>query len=224
MTTARELLEQADALMRRQRETSDDDVPLLTDVVGSTPVPDAEPIGTTDDDVPTLTDAVTATEKAEAARFGSEAETLPAPKPLDEWIPGLPSADAVVLRAGPAGGGSPAAPTGGGAPARDAARGATRSEGSASPPESAPRSGEVPWRALHEQLYASVIQRVDLFTESALRARLAEEIRPIVERAGEALVERIGDELGRLIRAYVAEAVDREIEEARRALARARLD
>src|SRR5437016_4209628 len=33
MPNARELLEQADALMRRSRQSHDDDVPVLTDVV-----------------------------------------------------------------------------------------------------------------------------------------------------------------------------------------------
>ena len=33
MATARELLEQADALMRRNRENALDDIPVLTDVM-----------------------------------------------------------------------------------------------------------------------------------------------------------------------------------------------
>ena len=35
MPTARELLEQADALMRRNRASADDDIPVLTDAVPS---------------------------------------------------------------------------------------------------------------------------------------------------------------------------------------------
>ena len=35
MPTARELLEQADALMRRNRARADDDIPVLTDAVPS---------------------------------------------------------------------------------------------------------------------------------------------------------------------------------------------
>ena len=68
MPTARELLEQADALMRRNRAAVDDDIPILTDAVPSAleaksrfapplrPVPDDSP----DDsgDVPLLTDEV----------------------------------------------------------------------------------------------------------------------------------------------------------------------
>jgi hypothetical protein len=71
------------------------------------------------------------------------------------------------------------------------------------------------WTELREQLFASVIQRLDLFTEGALRGRLAEEIRPIVERAGAELVDRIGAELGAKIRSAVADAIDREIGVAR---------
>ena len=69
MPTARELLEQADALMRRNRERADDDIPVLTDAVPQQvarsafapalrPVeaPPASPdVG---DDVPLLTDEV----------------------------------------------------------------------------------------------------------------------------------------------------------------------
>ena len=70
MPTARELLEQADALMRRNRAAVDDDIPVLTDAVPSAqeaksrfapPLrPAAAPADSLDDssDAPLLTDAV----------------------------------------------------------------------------------------------------------------------------------------------------------------------
>jgi hypothetical protein len=53
MATARELLDQADALMRRNRGRHEVDIPVLTDVVAGIPAND-EP----DADVPVLTDVV----------------------------------------------------------------------------------------------------------------------------------------------------------------------
>jgi hypothetical protein len=55
MASARELLEQADALMRRNRSRSGADIPVLTDVVAGIPAND-EP----ETDVPVLTDVVEA--------------------------------------------------------------------------------------------------------------------------------------------------------------------
>ncbi len=76
MPTARELLEQADALMRRNRAGADDDIPVLTDAVPSAqeaksrfaPNPRAVPPSRAEpDDVPLLTDEV---EVIEAAALG----------------------------------------------------------------------------------------------------------------------------------------------------------
>ena len=55
MASARELLEQADALMRRNRGRSGADIPVLTDVVAGVPANDEVEI-----DVPVLTDVVEA--------------------------------------------------------------------------------------------------------------------------------------------------------------------
>jgi hypothetical protein len=55
MASARELLEQADALMRRNRSRSGVDIPVLTDVVAGVPANDEA-----DSDVPVLTDVVEA--------------------------------------------------------------------------------------------------------------------------------------------------------------------
>jgi hypothetical protein len=55
MASARELLEQADALMRRNRSRSGVDIPVLTDVVAGVPANDEA-----ETDVPVLTDVVEA--------------------------------------------------------------------------------------------------------------------------------------------------------------------
>ncbi|HEV2977831.1 MAG TPA: hypothetical protein VG425_09605 [Casimicrobiaceae bacterium] len=67
------------------------------------------------------------------------------------------------------------------------------------------------WRALAEQMSMQVLQRLDLFVDSGLKAQLAAHLRPIVVRAGAELVEAINDHVGQLVRTYVAEAIEREI-------------
>jgi hypothetical protein len=67
------------------------------------------------------------------------------------------------------------------------------------------------WQALSEQISMQVLQRVDLFTDTGLKEQLAAHLQPIVERAGAELVGAITLHVGRLLRAYVAEAIEREI-------------
>jgi hypothetical protein len=68
------------------------------------------------------------------------------------------------------------------------------------------------WDALAEEIRMQVLQRLDLFTDTGLREQLGARLSPIVDRASAALVETINRELGELIRGYVAEAIEREIE------------
>ena len=68
------------------------------------------------------------------------------------------------------------------------------------------------WRALAEQISMQVLQRIDLFTDTGLKSQLASHLEPIVARAGAELVQAINDHVGKLIRSYVAEAIEREIE------------
>ena len=67
------------------------------------------------------------------------------------------------------------------------------------------------WRSLAEQISMQVLQRIDLFTDTGLKEQLAAHLQPIVERAGAELVSAINTHVGRLLRAYVAEAIEREI-------------
>ena len=67
------------------------------------------------------------------------------------------------------------------------------------------------WRALAEQVSMQVLQRLDLFTDTGLKEQLARRLEPIVERASAELVGEITAHVGRLIRTYVSEAIEREI-------------
>ncbi len=67
------------------------------------------------------------------------------------------------------------------------------------------------WRSLAEQISMQVLQRIDLFTDTGLKEQLAAHLQPIGERAGAELVSAINTHVGRLLRAYVAEAIEREI-------------
>ena len=80
----------------------------------------------------------------------------------------------------------------------------------AGPPTLMPGSRD--WDALAEEIRMQVLQRLDLFTDTGLREQLGARLSPIAERASAALVETINRELGELVRGYVAEAIEREIE------------
>jgi len=67
------------------------------------------------------------------------------------------------------------------------------------------------WRALAEQISMQVLQRLDLFTDTGLKEQLAQRLEPIVERASAELVVAITEHVGRLLRTYVSEAIEREI-------------
>src|SRR5664279_49547 len=85
MPTARELLEQADALMRRNRAAAVDDIPVLTDSVSplpqlrspvrpAAPVARPPPARLTADPIPTLIDSVAPDLAAPAAAIVQEGE------------------------------------------------------------------------------------------------------------------------------------------------------
>jgi hypothetical protein len=73
-------------------------------------------------------------------------------------------------------------------------------------------AGSREWDALAEEIRMQVLQRLDLFTDTGLREQLGARLSPIVERASAQLIETINRELGELVRGYVAEAIEREIE------------
>jgi hypothetical protein len=73
-------------------------------------------------------------------------------------------------------------------------------------------AGSREWDGLAEEIRMQVLQRLDLFTDTGLREQLGARLSPIVERASAQLIETINRELGELVRGYVAEAIEREIE------------
>ena len=301
MPSARELLEQADALMRKNRSRGDDDIPLLTDAVAiaAAPAPASAPILAAvapHTDVPLLTDAVeevvfdfeplqeqpmprraimegdpsdwlvmdtidpamhsitgrapdtlavvppmtlkAAGSAATPPPLGSQApeQTLAPieespPSPLAATMPAMaetvpieepsPSPLAAIMPAmaetGPIEEPPPSPPA--------ATMHATTETGPTEEPppnlpaatmhvttESEPAAADPElWRALAEQISMQVLQRVDLFTDTGLKEQLAQRLKPIVERASAELVVAITQNVGRLLRTYVSEAIEREI-------------
>jgi hypothetical protein len=81
----------------------------------------------------------------------------------------------------------------------------------------APMQGEVvasgvDWNAMAEEIRMQVLQRLDLYADTGLREQLGARLQPIVDRASAELVATINRELGELVRGYVADAIEREIE------------
>jgi hypothetical protein len=68
------------------------------------------------------------------------------------------------------------------------------------------------WQALAEEIRMQVLQRIDIFTDTGLREQLSVQMQPIVERASAEMVATINAQVGTLLRAYIAEAIEREIE------------
>jgi hypothetical protein len=267
MPTARELLEQADALMRRNRGGVD--IPVLTDVVSA----EQHAVGgARQPDIPVLTD------QAEEALVEAIPARVSSPKGLElvsgptldgdpsDWLvmdtidpamhsvtgspdtlgvvppvtmraveapaePDAESKSSLTLKAAgseptppPAGSGAAAAlaptpitePT----PIAELAPIAEPLLESVSETEpaitAAPAGDDEKWRTLADQISMQVLQRIDLFTDTGLKEQLAQHLQPIVARAGAELVTAINDHVGKLLRAYVAEAIEREIAQWRR--------
>jgi hypothetical protein len=72
------------------------------------------------------------------------------------------------------------------------------------------------WAAAAEEIRMQVLQRIDLFTDAGLRDQLAQRLQPIADRASADFVKAINLHVGDLLRTYVAEAIEREIERWRR--------
>ena len=191
MPSARELLEQADALMRRNRARAvDTEIPELTEaipaIVRSPPTALA--------DVPELTDIVEEIEIESIAEMPEDSSEPSAWFGFDRDDPGLVrgavdsiAAPAPSLRAPTPPAASPVVPP---APADDWAR----------------------WLAIADEIRMQVLQRIDLFMDTGLRDQLGAQLQPIVDRASTEMVATINEQVGKLLRAYIAEAIEREIE------------
>ena len=80
------------------------------------------------------------------------------------------------------------------------------------PPVDVAADDAAKWEAVAEEIRVQVLQRIDLFTDTGLREQLGMRLKPIVDRASADLVATINLHVGELLRAYVAEAIEREIE------------
>ena len=70
--------------------------------------------------------------------------------------------------------------------------------------------------ALAEEVRMQVFQRIDMFTDTGLSEALAARLQPAVERAGDDLVAAINQHVRELLRTYVAEAIELELDRMRR--------
>ncbi len=197
MATARELLQQADALMRRnrQRDTAggDGDIPVLTDVVAA----DA-PGGITAAPV-----AAAHAVAAEALGVGTARAAAP-PSDVPVLTEIVEDFEPISIQGEPeAGAGAEAWPDFDEGTAAGAAEAADRSRDAADAAR---------WAALAEEVRMQVLQRIDIFTDTGLQQQLAARLQPIVDRASADLVATINQQVGQLLRAYVAEAIEREID------------
>ena len=68
------------------------------------------------------------------------------------------------------------------------------------------------WEVLADEIRMQVLQRIDIFTDTRLRDQLSAQLQPIVDRASVEMVSTINQHVGGLLRAYIAEAIEREIE------------
>jgi len=68
---------------------------------------------------------------------------------------------------------------------------------------------------LIEEVRMQVLQRIDMFTDTGLREQLGERLKPIVDRASAELVATINQHVGELLRTYIAEAIERELDRLR---------
>ena len=297
MPTARELLEQADALMRRNRASADDDIPVLTDAVPSAqeaqsrlappphpvaapaspsevregvPLPageveeidaaaidaavdegepsawldfqESEPsvidnapdsiamVPPVDKRIPSSASTIAEIEALDALDDELAAAIAAAPRE-DESLQPLVTADplAEIPAAMPAEAPSqaPEVIAGGAAallhkvaaalPVVAAPVVTAPSQVAAAPPATPPAVPDTAhWEAMAEEIRMQVLQRIDLFTDTGLRTQLGARLQPIVDRASADLVATINQHVGELLRAYVAEAIEREIDSWRR--------
>ena len=216
MPTARELLEQVDALMRRNRALAElADIPELTDVVSvpvveapAAPVDVSAPVRPARESEPaTTTDAMFLEGEPsvwlDEAALGEASITGPAPDSILADVPMPPEPDVVVADVS-----VPAEPD------------SVIADVPVSPepaPVAPPGHDEDParWAALAEEIRMQVLQRIDIFTDTGLKELLNERLQPVVDRASAELVGTISVHVGQLLRAYVAEAIEREIENLR---------
>jgi hypothetical protein len=250
MPTARELLQQAEALMQRDRMAAiaQEDFPLLTDVVDELPPEiidraaplDARPLPAAEDDI------APQGERIAALHSGIEVQVRQEEGPPSIWSEPA-SGEVSITGAGPdslaplpveALRDSPRAfrPDSDAAWREDFADDvpeiveASASEGgeriddllltdaagdTAALPDDFPVAATLDatrWNLMAEDIRMQVLQRIDIFTDTGLKDQLNQRLQPMVDRASADLVAAVSQHVGQLLRAYVAEAIEREIE------------
>jgi len=267
MPTARELLEQAEALMRRDRMAAigaDDEFPVLTDAVpeadagllaplaaekdspapaAAVAAPPAPPSAAPGDDLAVTVIALQSAVHAEEFSDQGEPSIWTAPAMDEASISGIgpdslapdvtqegatphaPKSEAeieeeafwheefrsVVRAIVPEAAGDVAVEE---APVNvaDVASTQTAVAGAGAAFPVAATLDATRWNLMAEDIRMQVLQRIDIFTDTGLREQLAERLKPIVDRASADLVATINQHVGQILRAYVAEAIEREIE------------
>ncbi len=201
MASARELLQQADALMRRNRAGAiDTEIPELTEMVAvMAPALVTAPIAL--GDVPELTDAVEEIEIASIVELPDDASES------SGWLH-YEHGDWSVMGRGPDSVGNDVPMAEAPVPSEPVADAAVPL------PASQPQVADdwARWGAIAEEIRMQVLQRIDIFTDTRLREQLSAQLQPIVDRASVEMVTTINEEVGKLLRAYIAEAIEREIE------------
>lgn len=221
MPSARDLLHQADALMRSNRSVgtaeADASVPVLTDIA----VPGAAGSSSRHhrDEIPVLTDAVAYMQDADFsvpsqrspdAQF-SEAVAMPDDSTI---LPLSQMPQTTVRERAPIGSQtepvfSVTAMQAQLAEAEDWDAGLIAQAPSG--PQPAPVA-EAPGAAeIAETVYYQVLQNLDLYTERALQEHLTRHLSPILERASQELLATLHANLGALIRQYVADAIEKQL-------------
>lgn len=256
MPTARELIEQADALMRRNRSNAVDDIPVLTEAVHAVEPKWVQrapglPIGAGPASVPVLTDDIDVVDdEGVGASRGNEA-VEGEPSAWLEFEDDQPSVigdapDSIVI-VPPVNLRLPVDPdllvsaeheeieltlpreelSTGDIAANDAAARQAAAAATAATPTAGEPSTTTPvmlsmaddderWVSVAEEIRMQVLQRIDLFTDTGLRDQLSLRLQPIADRASVDFVAAINLHVGDLLRTYVAEAIEREIERWRR--------
>jgi len=94
---------------------------------------------------------------------------------------------------------------------------ATPAAGASSSETTTAAAEQARWRALEGEIRTQLLQRFDPFTDTSLLEKLGVELQPIVDRASIELVATINQQVGQLLRAHVAEAIEQEIRKWRHA-------
>ena len=166
--------------------------------------------------VPKRPDSAPPPPEVPAATPGPAAPPVTVPSPVTVVAAGITASPAAAPPASAPAIATPAAP----AIASPAAP--TIASPAAAPPQAADSLPGAPdegarWEVLADEILMQVLQRIDIFTDTGLRDQLSAQLQPIVDRASAEMISTINEHVGGLLRAYIAEAIEREIEKWRAA-------